>query len=74
MRTKLSAWYKQDLDEVWFGVKVLVGGRWADLAETGKACIYPTQSEAEAKRGEMRKRPSSATPSPLPRLEERRCR
>lgn len=65
MKTQLSAWHKQDLDEVWYGVRVLVAGQWANLAENGKACIYPTRAEAEAKRGEWRKRHDAATPSPV---------
>jgi hypothetical protein len=56
MRTRLTAWYKKDLDEIWYGVKVLHKGHWCNLAEDGNACIYPTESEAQAKRAEMRRK------------------
>lgn len=55
MRTKLSAWYKLDFDEVWYGVIVYAGGKWCNLAENSVACIYQTRAEAEQKRQQARR-------------------
>ena len=55
MRTKLTAWYDKANDRPLYGIKVHVNGIWVDLAQNGKALLYETRQECEAKRKEVRR-------------------
>lgn len=55
MRTKMTAWYDKENDRPLYGIKVHVNGAWVNLAQDGKALLFETREECEAKRKEVRR-------------------
>lgn len=55
MQTAPTSWLDTETLKPKYGLKVLHEGRWKNLAEDGKPCIYDTETERDAKRAEYRK-------------------
>ncbi len=55
MRTAANNWIDTSTGKLKYGIDVLHNGVWKHLAENGKACIYDSEEERDAKRAEYRK-------------------
>lgn len=55
MRTRPTSWIDIDTLQGKYGLQVLHKGKWRNLAENGKPCVYDTQEERDAKRREYSK-------------------
>lgn len=55
MRTAPTTWLDTITLQSKYGLKVFHDGKWKNLAENGKPCIYDTTVERDAKRAEYRK-------------------
>lgn len=57
MRTQATAYYDRSKDRPVFGIKVMVRGRWYNLAEDGKPVLFVTERALERKRERLRRQP-----------------
>ena len=61
MKTRNHDWFDSKRLIPMYSFQVRVDGKWANVHDNGKPCIYATQSERDAARAEMRKRPQEQT-------------
>lgn len=57
MKTKITAWLDRDRMVPVFGVKVLVGDVWANVAVDGKPLLFDTEFEAKSASAEYANKP-----------------
>lgn len=56
MKTRNYNWYDMQNHKPLFGIQVRWDGEWLNAAEDGKALLFDTPEERDAKRAEIRKR------------------
>lgn len=59
MRTRAFDWFNDQTLQPLYGIQVLNNGRWSHLAIDGKAALFATPDERDAKRAEVRKWPAA---------------
>lgn len=58
MKTRIDEYLDTDRSREVFGVSVCKGGRWTPVGDNTGPFIVDTVAEAEAKRADLRRRPS----------------
>lgn len=55
MKTRVHDWLDMKTLKPAYGFQVFVDGKWLDVAENGKACIFHSTGERDKKQAKFRK-------------------